>query len=99
DAPSAPPGTVEGIFTRYAPDLSDGLLFYRTDTGLLLFGSKKDSGQFTFTTAPGPVSTGVWHQFVGTLSGGTITLYVDGTPYSATWSPNVFPTLASGASM
>ncbi len=100
DSTTAPAGETEGIFSRYMPDLSKGLLFYRTSTGLLVFGTKKDNGQFTFTTAPDPADTGVWHQFVGTLSGSTITLYVDGTPHSANWSPNsVFPDAASGASM
>lgn len=100
DSATAPSGEVEGIFSRYASDLSKGLLFFRTDSGLLLFGTKKNNGQFTFVLAPDPGNPGVWHQFVGTLSGSTITLYVDGTPYSSNWSPSsVFPDPATGVPM
>lgn len=99
DAATAPSGETEGIFSQYASDLSKGIMLFRTQTGWLVFGTKKSNGQFTFTLAPGPSNpTTEWHQFVGTLSGSTITLYVDGNPYSTSWAPDsVFPNQASGA--
>lgn len=97
---TAPPtaGQYHFILSKYTNPVSSGFLFYRNDTGNLVFSTKRtDSSTSVQVTAPSPTDTSKWHQFVGTLSGSTISLWVDGTQYQSTG--NVFPNVANSGSM
>jgi Ca2+-binding RTX toxin-like protein len=87
------PGAKEFIFS--SGDATGGAFLYRDAAGKIVFSSGLEAGAPEVTSAV-PINDSKWHHFAGTLEGETITLFVDGFPYSLGYGSSVMPHVDGG---
>jgi len=84
----APVGKREYLFS--SSEDGEGAFLYRDADGRIAFATGTGAGA-PLVASDRPVEDGNWHQLVGTIDGETITLNVDGFPYSLGFGERVMP--------